>query len=62
VGLTLDKQDLRDIDLSTAESLEKIEQMELEEFTSTIFETFTTLMSDKSMVELTEGGCDKPVM
>jgi len=57
VGIQLDKRDLREIDLTTSESLERIEIMSEDTFKSTIFETFTTLLSDKStVVELKQGG------
>lgn len=62
VGLNPDKQDLKEIDYSEVESLEKIENMSESEFKASIFETFTTMLSDrKESVELKDNGTNIPV-
>eukprot|EP01119_Soliformovum_irregulare_P002830 TRINITY_DN1308_c1_g1_i2.p1 TRINITY_DN1308_c1_g1~~TRINITY_DN1308_c1_g1_i2.p1 ORF type:complete len:2755 (-),score=1130.06 TRINITY_DN1308_c1_g1_i2:303-7640(-) len=62
VGLQVEKRDLKEIDFSEIESLEKIEEMSQTEFSGAIFENFTTMLSDrKSEIPLKENGSEIPV-
>jgi hypothetical protein len=62
VGLKPELKDLKEIDYSECESMERIEQMSEDEFKASIFESFTTMLSDRqSVVELKEGGHHIPV-
>eukprot|EP01114_Cavostelium_apophysatum_P014886 TRINITY_DN3963_c0_g1_i3.p1 TRINITY_DN3963_c0_g1~~TRINITY_DN3963_c0_g1_i3.p1 ORF type:complete len:4002 (+),score=1092.69 TRINITY_DN3963_c0_g1_i3:116-12121(+) len=58
-GLPLDKNDLKEIDYSESESLERIEAMTKQEFEASIFETFTAILSDrKTSVDLKPTGSE----
>jgi hypothetical protein len=62
VGLPLEKKDLKDIDYSVCNSLERMETMPEDQFKGSVFETFTTLLSDrKTVAELKPGGADLSV-
>jgi hypothetical protein len=61
VGIAPSLADLKAIDFSTVSSLEKILEMDRDVFEASVFETYTTLLSDKTVVELVPGGKEKTV-
>ncbi len=58
VRLPFSTADVRAVDINFAQSLDQLSKMNQEEFSASIFETFTTTRSDKSVVELKEGGSE----
>jgi E3 ubiquitin-protein ligase HECTD3 len=53
--------DLKAIDFNTLDSLEKIINMDKKTFEASVFENFTTTLSDKTSVELLPGGKERSV-
>jgi len=61
VGASLTDADLEAFDINAHESLNVIATLRAEEFSHTIFESFTVMRSDKTVVELCEGGAERQV-
>jgi hypothetical protein len=61
VGVEPTLQDLKSIDYSTMESLQRMLEMDKDLFQASILENFTTSLSDKTIVELIPGGKEKPL-
>ena len=58
---SLTDADLEAFDINAHESLNVIATLRAEEFSHTIFESFTVMRSDKTVVELCEGGAERQV-
>ncbi len=61
VGLNPTLNDLKAIDFSTCESLERLSEMDKEMFEAHVFQTFTAVLSDGSLVELVPEGKERSV-
>lgn len=61
VGIAPTVADLRAIDFNTIDSMEKIVAMDKETFEASVFDNFTTTLSDKTSMELMPGGEEKSV-
>lgn len=61
VGLNPTLNDLKAIDFSTCESLERLSEMDKEMFEAHVFQTFTAVLSDGTLVELVPEGKERSV-
>lgn len=61
VGSKLDATDLREVDYLEYETIEKMKEMDKQTFETSLFETFTCILSDGSRVPLIPNGQQVPV-
>jgi len=61
VGTPITLHDLKEIDYSTVESMEAVSKMDKETFEKSIFENFTTSLSDQTKILLIDDGEDTMV-